>query len=66
MCRGDGLWEEVGYMGTSGNMDSHLASGSVLNDFTDDALATSAGSLFQSGAALMVNAFWRQRVQHIC
>ncbi len=43
------LWEEVGYMGTSGNRDNQLASGSVLNDFTGDALTISADSLLQNG-----------------
>ncbi len=38
MCRGDEVWELVGHMGTSENRDSQLASRSVLNDFTDDAL----------------------------
>ncbi len=35
---------EVGYMSTSGNRDSQLASRSALKDFTDDALSISAGS----------------------
>ncbi len=35
VCRGIGLWEEVGYMGASGNRDSQLASRSVLENFTD-------------------------------
>ncbi len=51
VCRGNGLWEGVGYMGTSGNRDSQLASRSVLKDFTDDALTISAGSLIQDGTA---------------
>ncbi len=32
---------EVGYMGTSENRDSHLASRSVLNDVADEALTIS-------------------------
>ncbi len=44
VCRGNGLWEEVGYMGTSGNRDSQLASRNVLNDFTVNALAIAAVS----------------------
>ncbi len=35
VCRGIGLWEEVGYVGTSGNRGCQLASNSVLKDFTD-------------------------------
>ncbi len=34
----------LGYKGTSGNRDSHLASRSALNDFIDDALTIAAGS----------------------
>ncbi len=45
VCRGNGLWAEVGYMGTSGNRDCQLAYGSVLKDFIDDALTISAGGL---------------------
>ncbi len=48
VCRGDGLWEEVGYMGTSGNRDCQLASRSVLKDLTDDAFTFVDGSLFQT------------------
>ncbi len=33
MCRGDGLWEEVGHIGTSGNRDRHLASKKFLEVF---------------------------------
>ncbi len=51
MCRGNGLWEELGYMCTSGNRDCQLASRSVSNGFTEDALTISAGSLFQNGTA---------------
>ncbi len=53
VCRRNELWKEVGYMGTLGNRDCQLASRSVLEDFTDDALTISAGSLFQNGIALM-------------
>ncbi len=42
--RGNGLSEEVSYMGTSGNRDCQLASRSALKDFTDEALMISAGS----------------------
>ncbi len=34
----EGVWEEVGVIGTSGNRDNQLESISVLHDFTDDAL----------------------------
>ncbi len=44
--RWNGLGQEVGFMGTSGNRDSQLASRNVLNDFTDDALVISARCLF--------------------
>ncbi len=44
MCRGNGLGEEGGYMGTSGNRDSQLASRNVLNDFTVNALTIAAVS----------------------
>ncbi len=47
-------------MGTSVNRDCQLESRSVLNDFTDEALTTSAGSSFPNGTAGMVNAFWRR------
>ncbi len=52
MCaEGKRLWEEVGYVGyISGNRDSQLASISILNDFTDDVLTTSADSLLKNGA----------------
>ncbi len=46
VCRGNGLGQEVGFMGTSGNRDSQLASRNVLNDFNDDALVISARCLF--------------------
>ncbi len=36
-----GLWADVDYMGTSGNMGGQLAPRSVLNDFTDDAVIIS-------------------------
>ncbi len=48
-------------MGTSGNRDCQLASRSVLNDFTDEALTISAGSSFQNWTARMVKAFSRRR-----
>ncbi len=51
-------------MGTSGNRDCQRASRSILKDFTEDALAISAGSLFQNGTARIVEASWRRRVQH--
>ncbi len=47
MCRGNGLWEEVGYR----EQDSHFESRCVLNDFTDDASFISASRLFQNGTA---------------
>ncbi len=53
-----------GLKATSVNRDSHLASRSVLNDFTDDALTISAGSLFQNVAARTLKAHWRLREQH--
>ncbi len=36
-------------MGTSGNRDCQWASKSALEDFPEDALSISAGSLFQNG-----------------
>ncbi len=51
VCRGNGLWKRVGYMGTSGNRDCPWAFMSVLKDFTDDVLTISAGSLFQNGTS---------------
>ncbi len=53
-------------MGASGNSDYQWTSGSVLKDFIEDALTTSAGSLFRNGTARMVKANWRGRVQHLC
>ncbi len=50
----DVLWEEMVYMDTSWNRGCHLASRVDLEDFTDDALTISAGSLFQ-----MLEAYWR-------
>ncbi len=57
MCRGNGLWEEVDYMGTLGNRDCQLASRSALTEFTEDALTTSAGSLFHNVTARMLKAY---------
>ncbi len=51
-------------MGASGNRDCQWASRSVLMDFTEDALTTSAGNLFQNVTARMVKAWWQQRLQH--
>ncbi len=45
------MWEEVGYMSTSGNRSCQLAPKNALNDFTDGALTVSAGSLFQNGTS---------------
>ncbi len=53
MCRGKRLWEEVGYI--SGNRDSQLASRSILNDFKDDVLTTSAHSLLRNGTVRILN-----------
>ncbi len=49
-----------GYMGATGNRDSQLVSRNVLNDFTDDTLAISAGSIFQNGTPRMLAAYWRR------
>ncbi len=57
MCRGNGLWQEVDYMDTLGNRDCQLASRSVMQDFTEDALTTLAGSLVQNGTARMLKAY---------
>ncbi len=59
------MWK-VGYMGTSGNRGSQLASKSALNDFKNGALAKSTGRLFQIGTARMLKAYWRQWVQNLC
>ncbi len=49
VCIANWLCGEVGFMGTSGNSESQLASRSTLTDLPDNALAISAGSLvFQS------------------
>ncbi len=53
-------------MGGSGNRNCQWASRSVLKGFTEEVLTISAGSLSQNGAARMVNANWRRRVQHRC
>ncbi len=58
MYRENGLWKEVGYVGTSGNRDCQLVPRSVLNDFNNYALTISARILFQNGAARMLKAFW--------
>ncbi len=64
MCIGNGLWKNVGYVGTLGNRDSQLASRRVLSDFT--ALTTSVGSLFKNGITRMLKAHGRRRVvEHI-
>ncbi len=39
----------------SGNRDSQLASISILNDFTDDVLTTSADSLLLNGTVRILN-----------
>ncbi len=49
-------------MGTSENWDSQLASRSVLNDFADDTLAISTGSLFENRTVRMLKASWRREV----
>ncbi len=54
----DGLWEEMGNIGNSGNRDCQWASRSVLKDFTEDALTISVSSLFQNGTARMVKEYW--------
>ncbi len=66
VCCRNGLWEEVSKTGTWRNRDCQWASRIVLTDFTEDALIISAGSLFQNGAALVVKANRRRRVQHRC
>ncbi len=66
VCWGVRLWEEAGYMCTSGNRGCQWASRCVLKDITEDALTISAGGLFQNGTARMVKAYWRLRVQHLC
>ncbi len=53
-------------MCTLGNRDCQWASRSGLKDFTEDALTISAGNLIQNGAARIVKANWRRRVQHRC
>ncbi len=53
-------------MGTSGNSDCQWASGGAVKDFTEDALAISAGNLFQNGTARTVKAKCRRCVQHRC
>ncbi len=40
LCRGNGLWEELGYMSTSENRHIQLTTISIFNDFTEDALTT--------------------------
>ncbi len=60
------MWEEVGYICTSRNRDSQLASRSVLHNFTDDVLTIAVNLLFQSGTAWMLEAYWRRRVKHLC
>ncbi len=56
VCRGNGQWEEVGYMGISRNRDSRLA------DFIDNVLTIPTGSLFKNGTARTPKAHWRRRV----
>ncbi len=63
---GGGFWEVVGYMGSSLNRDSQLATRSVLKDFTDDALINSAHSPFRNEAALTLKARWRRYVNNVC
>ncbi len=55
MCRGNSLWEGVGYTNFSGNKDREFASKSALKDFTVDELTIAAGSLFQNGTARALN-----------
>ncbi len=53
-------------MGTSGEQGLPVGIHSVLKDFIEGALTISAGILFKNGAARIVNANWRRRVQHRC
>ncbi len=62
VCSGNGLWEKVGYMGTSGKRDGQFVFRILLNDFNDDALTISADSSFQNGTARMLKAYWRRWV----
>ncbi len=48
----NGLWKEVGYMGTSGNRDCRWASRGALKDFTEDALNISAA--FEKGGIAVI------------
>ncbi len=58
MCRGNELWEVVGYLDISRNRNRQLASRRIIKDFTVDTLTISAGGLFQKGTALTLNACW--------
>ncbi len=62
VCRGNGQWEEVGYMGISRNRDNRLAFKSVLKDFIDNVLTIPTSSLFKNGTARTPKAHWRRRV----
>ncbi len=37
----------------------------LLNDFTEDALTISTGSLFRNGVGGMLKAYWRRPVKHV-
>ncbi len=56
MYRGRGLFEAVGYMGSSWNRDYQLESKNVLKDVTDNALTISGCNLFQMKSAWTLNA----------
>ncbi len=55
MCRENGLGEEVGYMCTSENRDSQLASRSVLKDLTDDTVTISGAFSSKIGQHADIN-----------
>ncbi len=65
-CRGNGLWEGVGYMNTSGNRDRQVAYITVLEEFDDAVVTTSSWNLFQEGTAWTLNACWRWGVSNFC
>ncbi len=69
VCRGNGLWDEVGYMDTLGNRDSQLTSRSALNGFIDNAWVISEGSKNVEGVlaktgydSSVCGTYWRGRV----
>ncbi len=57
VCRRNRFWDEVGFIGISGNRGYQGACCNVLKDFIYAALTVSEGSIFQNGTVAMLKAY---------